>query len=183
MAHNLVPCDREQGYLMLPSLQEWLPEGDLAWFILDVVGQMDLKEFYAAYREDGWGAAAYDPGFRTLCRFRAERQEALKRLFVQVLKLCREAGMVNGPSLPVGAGRGHHPGAAAHLGVGPRSYNEPWLDTTSPFGEALYYITVAYARLELGNTAGEGQGRNGPGTASGQENRPSQHPGPEGLVY
>lgn len=32
-------------------------------------------------------------------------------------------------------------------GVGPRSYQEPWLDTTSPFGEALYYISVAYAGL------------------------------------
>ena len=30
-------------------------------------------------------------------------------------------------------------------GVGLRSYQEPWLDTTSPFGEALYYITVVYA--------------------------------------
>ena len=35
-------------------------------------------------------------------------------------------------------------------GVGLRSYAEPWLDTTSPFGEALYYITVAYAQLERG---------------------------------
>lgn len=35
-------------------------------------------------------------------------------------------------------------------GVGIRSYTEPWLDTTSPFGEALYYITVAYAQLERG---------------------------------
>jgi DNA invertase Pin-like site-specific DNA recombinase len=34
--------------------------------------------------------------------------------------------------------------------VGLRSYSEPWLDTTSPFGEALYCITVAYARLERG---------------------------------
>ncbi|PVV82555.1 recombinase family protein, partial [Dehalogenimonas alkenigignens] len=33
-------------------------------------------------------------------------------------------------------------------GVGLRSYTEPWLDTTSPFGEVLYYITVAYAQLE-----------------------------------
>lgn len=33
-------------------------------------------------------------------------------------------------------------------GVGLRSYQEPWLDTTTPFGEALYYITVAYAQLE-----------------------------------
>lgn len=35
-------------------------------------------------------------------------------------------------------------------GVGLRSFQEPWLDTTSPFGEALYYITVAYAQLERG---------------------------------
>ena len=35
-------------------------------------------------------------------------------------------------------------------GIGLRSYSEPWLDTTSPFGEALYYITVAYAQLERG---------------------------------
>jgi DNA invertase Pin-like site-specific DNA recombinase len=35
-------------------------------------------------------------------------------------------------------------------GVGLRSYSEPWLDATSPFGEALYYITAAYAQLERG---------------------------------
>ena len=61
MAYHLVPCDRDQGYLMPPSLQEWLREEDLAWFIVDAVEQMELGEFYAAYREDGWGAAAYDP--------------------------------------------------------------------------------------------------------------------------
>jgi DNA invertase Pin-like site-specific DNA recombinase len=35
-------------------------------------------------------------------------------------------------------------------GVGLRSYTEPWLDTTSPFGEALFHITIAYAQLERG---------------------------------
>jgi DNA invertase Pin-like site-specific DNA recombinase len=35
-------------------------------------------------------------------------------------------------------------------GVGLRSFSEPWLDTTSPFGEALFHITVAYAQLERG---------------------------------
>lgn len=34
--------------------------------------------------------------------------------------------------------------------IGLRSYTEPWLDTTSHFGEALYYITIAYAQLERG---------------------------------
>lgn len=33
-------------------------------------------------------------------------------------------------------------------GVGLRSYSEPYLDTTSAFGEALYFITMAYAGLE-----------------------------------
>jgi len=34
--------------------------------------------------------------------------------------------------------------------VGLRSYCEPWLDTTSAFGEALYYVTAAFAQLERG---------------------------------
>lgn len=34
--------------------------------------------------------------------------------------------------------------------VGLRSFSEPWLDTTSPFGEALFHITIAYAQLERG---------------------------------
>ena len=119
---------------MPPSMREWLREEDLAWFIVDAVEQMDLGEFYAAYRNDGWGAAAYDPtmmvavllyaycqglrssrriamalerdvgfrvvaanqqpDFRTICRFRAEHEEALEALFVEVLRLCHEAGLV-----------------------------------------------------------------------------------------
>jgi transposase len=54
-------CDREQELLLPPSLREWLPEGHLAWFVLDAVGVLDLRVFYADYREDGWGRAAHDP--------------------------------------------------------------------------------------------------------------------------
>jgi transposase len=61
MAYNLLAGDREQGYLLPPSVREWLPQGDLAWFIVDSVDQMELRELYRQYREDGWGAAAYDP--------------------------------------------------------------------------------------------------------------------------
>lgn len=32
--------------------------------------------------------------------------------------------------------------------VGLKSYQEAWLDTTSPMGEMMYYITIAYAQLE-----------------------------------
>jgi transposase len=42
-------------------LREWLAEGHLAWFVLDAVGVLDLRVFYADYREDGWGRAAHDP--------------------------------------------------------------------------------------------------------------------------
>jgi transposase len=61
MAYNFIPVDREQSYLMPPSLRDWLPEDHLAWFILDAVGQMDLSAFEAKYRADGWGAAAFPP--------------------------------------------------------------------------------------------------------------------------
>ena len=38
-----------------------LPEDHLAWFVLDAVEQLDLGDFYAAYRADGWGRAAFEP--------------------------------------------------------------------------------------------------------------------------
>jgi hypothetical protein len=57
MAHNFIAVDRDQAFLMPPSLQEWLPEGHLVWCLLDVVGEMDLSVFYARYRSDGVGSA------------------------------------------------------------------------------------------------------------------------------
>ena len=59
--HNFLPLNRDQNYLMPPSLREWLPAGDLVWFLVDAVSQMDLSPFYAKYRKDGWGRAAYEP--------------------------------------------------------------------------------------------------------------------------
>src|SRR3954467_14052816 len=61
MAQNFIACDREQELLLPPSLREWLPQDHLAWFVLDAVDAMDLKAFFAGYREDGWGRAAHDP--------------------------------------------------------------------------------------------------------------------------
>lgn len=61
MAYNFLTCDREQTYLMPPSLTDWLPQDHLAWCVLDAVEEMDLRGFYRRYREDGWGAAAFDP--------------------------------------------------------------------------------------------------------------------------
>jgi transposase len=61
MSQNFLVCDREQPFLLPPDVREWLPEDHLAWFVIDAVGVMDLSRFYAAYREDGLGRAAYEP--------------------------------------------------------------------------------------------------------------------------
>ena len=34
---NFLPLNRDQGHLMPPSLRDWIPEGDLAWFVLDAL--------------------------------------------------------------------------------------------------------------------------------------------------
>ncbi len=46
---------------MPPDPRDWLPEGHLAWFVLESVEQMDLSAFYGSYRVDGWGRAAFEP--------------------------------------------------------------------------------------------------------------------------
>src|ERR687893_1003440 len=61
MAQNFIACDRDQELLLPPSLREWLPEGHLAWFVIDAVAQLNLSAFYGAYRADGHGRAAHDP--------------------------------------------------------------------------------------------------------------------------
>ena len=61
MAQNFIDCDREQAFLMPPSLRDWLAEDHLAWFVIEAVGRLDLRAFYAAYRADGHGRAAYEP--------------------------------------------------------------------------------------------------------------------------
>jgi transposase len=62
MTQNFLSCDREQELLLAPSLREWLAEDHLAWFVLDAVQVIDLAGFYGAYRADGWGRAAHEPG-------------------------------------------------------------------------------------------------------------------------
>jgi transposase len=61
MAQNFLTCDRDQELLLPPSLREWLAEDHLAWFVLEVVDELDLAAFYGAYRRDGHGRAAHDP--------------------------------------------------------------------------------------------------------------------------
>ena len=134
MAYNFLPCDRNQSYLLPPSLTDWLPEDHLAWFVLDAVAQIDLKPFYKKYRTDGVGNSAFNPSMMvalliysyctgerssrriekqcqmdvaykvitvnqypdhsTISRFRKDNEAHLKTLFLEILRLCAEAGLV-----------------------------------------------------------------------------------------
>ena len=55
------PYDPDQALLMAPVLQEWVPEGDLAHFVSDLVeDSLDLSAIYASYEEER-GYPPYDP--------------------------------------------------------------------------------------------------------------------------
>jgi transposase len=135
MAKSFRPYTLDQRLLLPPDLREWLPEGDLALFISDVVDELDLSAIYQVYElSDGRGQPPYHPAmmvkllvyayctglpssrrieratyrdvaFRVLAAdqhpdhdsiaaFRQRHLAALAGLFVQVLRLCQQAGLV-----------------------------------------------------------------------------------------
>ena len=57
--------DRDQMFLLPPSVKEWLPEGHLAHLIVDVVEQLDLTAIYKSHQGDGRGQPPYDPRMMT----------------------------------------------------------------------------------------------------------------------
>ena len=127
--------DPGQVLLMAPVLQEWIPEGDLAHFVSDLVesGTLDLQAIYDSYEEER-GFPPYDPrlmvkllvygyakgvmssrkleratfrdvavrmlcadqhpDYRSIARFRKRQLGALGELFVQALRLCKQAKLV-----------------------------------------------------------------------------------------
>lgn len=129
------PWDARQSLLLPPSPLEWLPEGHLAYFVLELVEQLDLGQIERSIQsKDSRGTRPYSPGmmtallvyaycvgvyssrkierasyedvaFRVLAggqhphftrinAFRKTHLDALSGLFVQVLQLCRRAGLV-----------------------------------------------------------------------------------------
>ena len=125
---NFRAIDRKTGYLLPPSVDEWLPEKHLARFIVDVIDGLDLGRMSRAYR--GTGSASYHPrtlsilvygyatgvfsshkleratwdfvAFRyiaggehpdhdTIATFRRRFLKDIEKLFVDVLRLARDA--------------------------------------------------------------------------------------------
>lgn len=56
---NFRPINRDTGFLLPPSVDEWLPERHLARFVVEVIEQLDLSELENSYR--GSGSASYHP--------------------------------------------------------------------------------------------------------------------------
>jgi transposase len=134
MGKTYRPWNPNQQYLLPPSVQDWLPENDLVYFILDTVNELDICAITQKYEQEKRGFPPFHPrmmvalllysyccgifssrkimqacqerltyrvitgddipDFRTISDFRKLHLKELKRLFVQVLRLCQEAGLV-----------------------------------------------------------------------------------------
>lgn len=56
---NFRPVDRDTGFLLPPSVDDWLAEKHLARFVVEVIEGLDLRGMSGAYR--GSGSAAHQP--------------------------------------------------------------------------------------------------------------------------
>jgi transposase len=61
MAFHYADRNRDQLFLMPVSMRDWLDEGHLAWFVIDVVAHVDTSAFHARHANDGPGRPAYNP--------------------------------------------------------------------------------------------------------------------------
>jgi transposase len=61
MAKTFRPYVPEQDLLLPPSLQEWLPENHLAFFVSDLIDQLDLSAITAVYEDEERGYPPYHP--------------------------------------------------------------------------------------------------------------------------
>lgn len=65
MAKVYRPYFPEQDFLLPPSLREWLPESHLAYFVSDVIDQLDLSEIELRYEREERGYPPYHPRMMT----------------------------------------------------------------------------------------------------------------------
>ena len=65
MAQNFIAVDRDQVFLLPPSLRDWVAADHLVWTVLESVEEMDLSAIFSVYRPDGHGRPAYHPAMMT----------------------------------------------------------------------------------------------------------------------
>ena len=72
MAYFYLGGDRDQLLLLPMSMRDWLEEGHLAWFVIDLVDKVDTAAFHARHPNDGPGRPAYDPEMMLALLFYAD---------------------------------------------------------------------------------------------------------------
>jgi transposase len=65
MAKSYRPYFPEQDFLLPPSLREWLPENHLAYFVSDLIDQLDLSAIESHYEREERGYPPYHPRMMT----------------------------------------------------------------------------------------------------------------------
>ncbi|MFC7582338.1 hypothetical protein ACFQWG_14265, partial [Schaalia naturae] len=48
VANGYRPVDRGQGFLLPPDMSDWLPPGHFAWFLVELVKELDTSVLHAA---------------------------------------------------------------------------------------------------------------------------------------
>ena len=76
MARDYLRVDRDQPFLLPPSMRDWLPEDHLAWFVLDVVDRLDTSALHARHPRGGVGRRAYDPDMLLALLLQLHRQQS-----------------------------------------------------------------------------------------------------------
>ena len=61
MAKTYRPYVPEQDLLLPPSLRDWLPEDHLAFFVSDLIDQLDLSAITTVYEDEERGYPPYHP--------------------------------------------------------------------------------------------------------------------------
>ena len=78
MAKTYRPYLPEQDFLLPPSPRDWLPEDHLAYFVSDLIDQLDLSAITSVYEDEERGYPPYVPN-HPLGRARASTQPLLWR--------------------------------------------------------------------------------------------------------
>jgi transposase len=61
MGKTYRPWNPNQQYLLPPSVQDWLPENDLVYFILDTVNELDISAIMQKYEQEKRGFPPFHP--------------------------------------------------------------------------------------------------------------------------
>ena len=67
MSSKFIQCDRKTPFLLPPSIEDWLPDGHLARFVVEIVGQLNLRSLKDSYA--GRGSQAHSPVMLTALLF------------------------------------------------------------------------------------------------------------------